>query len=241
MTSVPEPRLPIMQSYTPQAEDVLLRRIFFNRQENFFVDVGAGDPIDKSVTWYFYKELGWIGINIEPNKAVYDKLCTARPRDININAAIDSAKDSLSIRLYDGNFNRSTASEALKRQYGDVFGPYIDSTVKAMTLESVLEQHATDRQIAFLKIDVEGWEQEVLRSLDIKKWLPTVIVVEATEPGRPTPNFSQWESLVLEAGYKRALFDGVNCWYARDPEVISELSVPVNVFDHYDPYVWPRT
>ena len=52
-------------SYAQNFEDVILWRAFKNLQNGFYVDVGANDPINDSVTQAFY-EKGWRGINIEP-------------------------------------------------------------------------------------------------------------------------------------------------------------------------------
>ena len=46
----------------------------------FYVDVGAADPEELSVTRAFY-ERGWSGINVEPRDEYFEKLILARPRD----------------------------------------------------------------------------------------------------------------------------------------------------------------
>jgi len=59
-----------MISYAQNFEDVLLGRVFHNRTDGFYVDVGAGDPVELSVTKWFY-DLGWSKIGYEhvPNVA----------------------------------------------------------------------------------------------------------------------------------------------------------------------------
>src|SRR5437016_8733750 len=64
----------------------MLARVFAGRTDGFYVDVGAGDPSYLSVTKWFY-DLGWSGINIEPNRALFANLAAARPRDINLDYA----------------------------------------------------------------------------------------------------------------------------------------------------------
>jgi hypothetical protein len=43
--------------------------------------------------------------------------------------------------------------------------------------------------------------------------------------------------LVIDAGYRLALFDGLNRFYARDdePVLLERLSIPPNVFDRWMP------
>jgi hypothetical protein len=52
-------------SYAQNREDILLRAFFDPKEVGFYVDVGAYDPDDDSVTRLFY-DRGWRGINIEP-------------------------------------------------------------------------------------------------------------------------------------------------------------------------------
>ena len=55
-----------LKSYSQEGEDMVLSRIFSDKNKGFYVDVGAHHPIRFSNTYKFYK-LGWHGINIEPN------------------------------------------------------------------------------------------------------------------------------------------------------------------------------
>jgi hypothetical protein len=52
----------------------------------FYVDVGAGDPEELSVTRAFY-ELGWSGINVEPTDDCFGEHTLARARDTNLKLA----------------------------------------------------------------------------------------------------------------------------------------------------------
>jgi hypothetical protein len=48
--------------------------------------------------------------------------------------------------------------------------------------------------------------------------------------------------MLLEAGYRLALFDGLNRFYAHadEPELLQTLATPANVFDNFVPYAWTR-
>src|SRR3984885_2072501 len=65
----------------------MLARVFAGRNTGFYVDVGAADPVNLSVTKWFY-DLGWSGLNIEPNNGLFDRLAADRPRDINLNCGV---------------------------------------------------------------------------------------------------------------------------------------------------------
>jgi hypothetical protein len=65
-------------SYAQNYEDVMLWRALKHVQHGFYIDVGANDPTDDSVTKAFYVR-GWRGINVEPLKLHHQDLLEARP------------------------------------------------------------------------------------------------------------------------------------------------------------------
>ncbi len=71
----------IFVSYAQNGEDVVLARAFRDRREGTYVDVGAGHPVEDSVTYAFYLA-GWRGVNIEPNIDLHQQLELARPEDV---------------------------------------------------------------------------------------------------------------------------------------------------------------
>jgi hypothetical protein len=108
--------------------------------------------------------------------------------------------------------------------------------VELTTLAALLDAHPGP--VDFLKIDVEGAERAVIEGADWTRHRPRVLVVEATEPGSPKPTHEQWEPMLLDAGYRCALFDGLNRFYGRadDADVLAALAAPANVFDEYEPF-----
>src|SRR3712207_1823525 len=83
---VPPPAAsPIPVSYSQNAEDIRLARVF-TAERGFYVDVGAGDPTAGSLTKLFY-DRGWSGINVEPGP-MFERLLVERPRDVNLNVAV---------------------------------------------------------------------------------------------------------------------------------------------------------
>jgi hypothetical protein len=90
-------------------------------------------------------------------------------------------------------------------------------------------------EIHFLKVDVEGFEKEVLLGADFTEFRPWILVIEATYPNSPEVNYGDWEKIVLEAGYRFAYFDGLNRFYvaAEHEELHASFSVPPNFFDGF--------
>jgi len=62
-----------MISYAQNFEDVILERIFKDKESGFYVDIGACHPVYDSVTYHFYLK-GWSGINVEPQPGLFPSL-----------------------------------------------------------------------------------------------------------------------------------------------------------------------
>src|SRR5947207_7902459 len=181
-------------SYAQNFEDVMLARVFAGRTDGFYVDVGAGDPSYLSVTKWFY-DLGWSGINIEPNRALFSKLAAARPRDINLDCAAGAASGTA--EFFETEAGEFSTLSPQSRDANKAEGlAQLSRAVTVAPLSTILQQHAVGRRIDFLKIDVEGWEHEVLCGLDLEKYRPTVILLEATLPRQRIESSSEWEYLL---------------------------------------------
>ena len=71
-------------------------------------------------------------------------------------------------------------------------------------------------EIHFLKIDVEGFEEEVLLGFDLNKYRPWIIAIEAIDPSTRTPSEEKWEAYLLENMYFLAYQYGLNRYYVRE-------------------------
>ena len=225
-------------SYAQNYEDVILWRALRDVEQGFYVDVGAADPRDDSVTNAFY-ERGWSGINIEPLDEYFARLVQARPRDTNLKLAVGREAAVRALHAFPGTGLSTLDGEIGARHQAAGFSGS-ELLVPVLTLTKILEDCAP-AAIHFLKIDVEGTEAEVLEGLNLERFRPWVIVIEATAPNFVTEVLSSsrstgnWEHLIIDHGYGFAYFDGLNCFYVAD-EVAAlkeRMAMPPNVFDDF--------
>ena len=90
--------IPNFKSYSQFFEDLILFCAFYDIENGFYIDIGANDPNDLSVTKAFYLR-GWNGINIEPLPDKYDRLIKERPRDINLKIGVGKSKGNSTLYI----------------------------------------------------------------------------------------------------------------------------------------------
>jgi hypothetical protein len=122
------------------------------------------------------------------------------------------------------------------RAAGQEFTPI---EVPIWTLAQVVADHVAG-PVDFLKVDVEGFEREVLAGTDWSRFRPRVVVMEATVPKSDEPAHEAWEPMLFDVGYRFAMFDGLNRFYARadEPALLEMFAIPANVLDDFVPYAW---
>ena len=222
-----------MISYAQNAEDVVLARAL-PWSNGFYVDVGAADAEVASVTKYFY-ELGWHGINIDPRASSIASLSLHRPRDLNLRVAVGAADGTTNLYLFEHDQDLSTTDPTDRDLVASKGHEYEVQEIEVRSLDSILREHDIEH-IDFLKVDVEGGEAEVLAGIDLQRWRPRVVIVEATEPWSHKRRDDAWRPILQRAGYAEGGFDGINVFFAHsdDPEVLDRLA-PASVLDVYKP------
>jgi FkbM family methyltransferase len=220
-------------SYAQNREDFLIAAFFPDVTEGHYVDIGASDPTQYSVTRLFY-EMGWSGINVEPIPELAERLRTERPRDVTVQAGLGAMSGSAAFRQYVGSGLSTTSPEMMDRhaaQDSPETSEFTDDEIQIVTLAAVLEQHPLSH-IHFLKIDVEGSEFDVLSGNRWQQFRPELICIETEHMVR------DWMPLLNEVGYEQVFHDGLNAYllaaeararveHFRYPQAV--LSAPVIV------------
>lgn len=202
-------------AYAPNGEDVVLWRALGHLTPGWYVDVGAHHPIDASVTKLFSLR-GWRGINIEPLPHLADLLRADRPDDVTLCVAVSDTTGELDMFVADDDPQRTTLDAGLAEEYRRMGWRISRRVTPVVTLDDVLARHPLPR-IDFLKIDAEGFEDAVIRGLDLTTHRPAVIVAEE---GRHKGY--EFPALLDAAGYEQRLWDGLNRFFVAN-ERLAEL------------------
>lgn len=199
--------------YSQHGEDVLLDRMFEGQETGFFVEVGCIDGMRFSNTLSL-EERGWKGLCIEAHAGYIDTLRRNRPGSIVEHCAAGEA-DEDAVPFY-ANFRGSLSSldktqEARFRSFGKYFGGFTEQKVAKRRLDTVFARHRVE-SIDVLSLDIEGYEVEAMRGLDLVRYRPRVMVIEVDGKVQE----STLDTLILRHGYVKWICHGGNLFYLAD-------------------------
>jgi FkbM family methyltransferase len=223
--------------YTRNFEDVILCRALQGIEHGCFLDVGASNPIADNNTCALYQR-GWRGIAVEPLAELAAAWAQVRPEDLLIEAAVGATAGETELYVMLDVSQLSTTHSGYAERWRGAGYQVVPRRLPVTTLNAILDEHLGVRALHLLSIDVEGAEPEALSGLDLSRYRPWVMVIEATEPGTPTPAHTEWESSILAAGYELVYLDGVNRFYlaSEHPELAHHFGLPPNVWDNFVSY-----
>jgi len=215
-------------SFSQNLEDFRLSRALSNIENGTYVDIGAYDPVHDSVSAHFY-ERGWRGVNVEPVIEKFQQYALIRPEDLTINNLIGS-KTGEGIFYEVENTGLSTMDLGTASKITKY--PKITRSIKVITLDELLDLNPNG-EIHWMKIDVEGAEEQVLKGWVENKKRPWVILLEATVPSTQVRRTFEDNPVLVNFGYKLAYFDGLNEYFVHNKhlELCESFTLPISVFD----------
>ncbi len=219
-------------SYAQNFEDVMLWRALGHVDQGFYIDIGAQDPVVDSVSLAFY-EHGWRGVHVEPTQQYSNKLRVARPDEIVEQVAIGGCEGLMTFYEISGT-GLSTADPEIAKRHEFAGYEVNQIEVPVVSLDVLLDKYK-HQPIHWLKLDVEGLEQDVLESWQTSVCRPWLLVIESTKPLTQEQSFAAWEPLVFAKDYRYAYFDGLNRFYVHSDHIdlLASFSTPPNIFDEF--------
>lgn len=203
-------------SYAQCLEDYHLELALGDRVRGFYVDVGGGHPVADNVSYHFYLR-GWNGVVVEPQADLASLYGSLRPRDRVATHLVGCVEGEVAFHRVDRLHGFSTIVEANAKGAKAFGAGYETISLPIRPLSAVLDE-AGSPHVDFLKIDVEGAEADVLEGMDWRRHRPSILCIEAIEPGSAREAWQGWEPIVIRAGYIHAFSDGLNRFYVAKEE-----------------------
>ena len=213
-----------MKSYSQLRQDLNVISFFNNKNDLYFIDIGANDGKTLSNTFLLEKKYNWKGICSEPLPIAFKQLIKCRSVTCDNNAVF--SKSGLSLEFSESNL-LSGISKFIDRHKHAKKGNKI--IVKTITLQSLLDNYKAPKIIQYFSLDTEGTELEILKSVDFSTYTFLYINLEHNyiEPRR-----SEIRTLLLNNGY---LYKGENKW---DDDYIHESTV-IGTYFYNENYTKP--
>ena len=181
-------------------EEKFILSFFDKEYKGKYLDIGCFHPTRHNNTHSMYKS-GWHGMNIDLNLLTIELFNFARPKDININAAISDNEETK--RLYFINeLNTQNTLEAnhlsfLKNHHNINDEEILHQEIITKRLDKILDNYNFN-DIDFMNIDVEGHELNVLSSIDFNKYRIKFLCVEMIEHNDQSNSINKKIAIILD-------------------------------------------
>jgi FkbM family methyltransferase len=169
-------------SYSQCGEDILMDFILaqLGVTEPTYLDIGAHHPTYLNNTFLFYKR-GCRGVNIEPDPSLFEAFVNERDSDINLNVGIGIGKEVSRTDFYvmtSRVLNTFSKEEAERIHASTQYKIEKVLPIDLLNVDMIIEKHFKERKPDIISIDVEGWDFDIVKSLDLSALSRTVFCVE---------------------------------------------------------------
>ncbi len=171
------------ETYSQHGEDLLIRSALkmIGVEKPSYLDIGTNYPILGNNTFLFYSK-GSCGVCIEPNPDLFKLIVGSRKRDICLNIGVGVTNNS-SLNFYVMSANALSTfvkSEADKYVKENNYGTQrIEKIIKVpvTSIDSIMTRYFPGG-VDVVSLDTEGYDFEILKSLNLKEYRPKVFCVE---------------------------------------------------------------
>ena len=194
-------------SHSQIGQDLRVVEFYNNKEDGFFIEVGASNGIYLSNTYLLETEYKWKGICCEPIPDRFQELVINRPNSVCYNQAVYSESGLSLIFDIANNFDLlSGISEHIDAYKLNVDSNKTSIEVQTISLLDVLDKANAPKFIEYMSLDTEGSELEIIKNFDFEKYTFGLIDVEHNycEPRR-----TEIKNLLLSKGY---IYKGENKW-----------------------------
>jgi FkbM family methyltransferase len=158
-----------------------MKIFFLDKKNGLSIEAGASNGILENSTKFFEEHLGWKTINVEPLPEWYNELIINRPESININKALHPFENELNvyfnIPILDGYGYKNHLGSINKSNLIKYNKEIKTIDVKTITYNKIIEDNEISEVDLFI-LDIEGYEEEFLKSFNEWKIYPKVFVIE---------------------------------------------------------------
>lgn len=200
-------------SYAQLQQDLWVASETNDKEDGFFVEVGACDGVGLSNT-YLLEQMGWSGILAEPNPDMAEPVRSRRRAPLCTLPVGKTTGEEVTMLFIPGAPELSTMQQF---EHVDRHAParadHIKVSQKTISLNDLLAHYQAPRTIDFISIDTEGSEPDILAGFDFDRHDVRLFAIEHNF----TSAQQQIDKLMTMRGYQRVhrLWSQWDAWYRK--------------------------
>tara|TARA_B100000287_G_scaffold334519_1_gene319857 strand:+ start:256 stop:930 length:675 start_codon:yes stop_codon:yes gene_type:complete len=181
---------------------------YLNIKNGFFVDVGCFHPSRLNNTYLMYLK-GWRGINIDMNEISIKLFNLVRPGDTNINCAVSEKEGEVSFYTKKELFMSASLKQSDELK--------IIKKIQSKKLTNIINSSKfKSKPIDFLSVDCEGFDLEVIKTLDFKLYSPKLICIEIPNKNNEDLKTKDTYKYIIDKNYKMIFSNELNAMFAKN-------------------------
>lgn len=187
--------------------------LYFSRVDPksfFFVEIGAHDGKHHDPLYPFVTKYNLRGVALEPQMDVFKELQETYKNYGNvtcINAAVGERTGQQAFFTIEGDSSVGTFKKEILIPYKK---PIRENTVEVITLDDLVKRFSV-KKIDFLHTDCEGYDFEILKMFDFKRFSPQIVTFESVLLS--DTDRSACENLLRSLGYTFFRYERDTCAY----------------------------
>jgi FkbM family methyltransferase len=170
-------------SYAQNGEDIIVENIlkWLNIDNPVYLDIGTYHPSIISNTYKLYRN-GHFGICVEPNPSLYAEIKRVRKRDTCLNVGVSNTFGKAVFYIM-VNKTLNTLSREQATFFRDTGQSKIEEEIEinVVTISHIIETYLSGKAPNFVSMDIEGFDFQVLQSIDFQKYRPEVFCLETKD------------------------------------------------------------
>ncbi len=160
-----------------------------NKDSVFFIQIGANEGSTEDPLYRHIRLKNWKGILVEPQKDVFDQLVSNHQSNSNLifeNVAISSQEEVKKFYFIEpspdvpvwvsklSSFDKKITSEVVEKFPQ---AKVVSADMHCTTVKSMVKKHNI-KKVDLILIDTEGFDYEILKTIDLKTLKPEMVVLE---------------------------------------------------------------
>ena len=163
-------------------EDNFIINYFNNKKKGYLLDISCACPISGSLSFKLINYLNWNGCLVEPQSFFKEKIIKFYKDNNGIDyykGCINNSVKEIIIYIPNNDIQKGLTSTNINNFFKrNVNSNFKEEKVNCISINNLLEKYNCPKDIDFLKLDIEGSEDEVIKYINYEKYKIKLMCIE---------------------------------------------------------------